>query len=88
MKGKICAREDEETLLLKIFQSPLERSPRIEAVAVGKLKVNAPAEFVMPQSLFIAVVEVAMVRAPVWAEPYVCNIERTPVFVKDSTPAA
>ena len=68
-------------LLLNIVQSVPERSPRTAAVAVGRLNVNVPLLFVMPQSLLIAVVEVASVSAPVCAVPYVCARERTPVFV-------
>ena len=59
----------------------LERGPRTEAEADGRLKVKVPPELVMPQSLAMAVVEVARVRAPVCAEPEECARERTPVLV-------
>jgi len=68
-------------LLLNVVQSVPERSPRTAAVAVGRLNVNVPLLFVMPQSLLIAVVEVANVSAPVCAVPYVCPREMTPVLV-------
>lgn len=52
-------------LLLKVVQSVEERRPLTEAVAVGRLKVMVPPELVIPQSLFIADVDVARVIAPV-----------------------
>lgn len=52
-------------LLLKVVQSVDERRPLTDAVAVGRFKVNVPAELVIPQSLLIAVVDVASVMAPV-----------------------
>ena len=62
---------------LKVVQSVDESNPLIAAVAVGILKVKVPDELVIPQSLLIAVVEVAKVIVPVWALPYVCCKEVT-----------
>src|SRR6185437_14768981 len=59
-------------LPLNVEKSEAERRPRTEALAVGRLKVNVPPVFVMPQSLLTAVVEVARVMAPVCAEPEDC----------------
>ena len=76
----------EETLLLKVVQSPAVKSPRTLAEADGRLKVKAPATFVIPQSLLMAVEEVAKVMAPVCAVPYVCAMEET--FVRQAPPIA
>src|SRR3989338_7605663 len=67
--------EDEETLLLKVVQSPAVKSPRTLAEADGSWKVKAPATLVIPQSLLMAVEEVAKVMAPVCAVPYVWAME-------------
>jgi hypothetical protein len=63
VKGKIEAREEEETLLLKVVQSVEVRRPRVEGPEDGRLKVSVPAEAVMPQSPLIAVEVVAKVMA-------------------------
>jgi hypothetical protein len=67
---------------LNLEKSEEERRPRIEAEAVGILKVKVPEEFVIPQSLLMAVVEVARVIAPVTAVPAECWRERRPAFVR------
>ena len=67
----------EETLLLKVVQSPAVKSPRTLAEADGSWKVKAPATLVIPQSLLMAVEEVAKVMAPVCAVPYVWAMEET-----------
>ncbi len=54
-----------DSLPLKVEKSDAESRPLTEAVAVGILNVNVPEELVIPQSLLIAVVEVARVIAPV-----------------------
>lgn len=61
--GKVAEREEEEILLLKLAKSLPERRPRIWVVAEGRLKVRVPAAEVMPQSLLMAVEEVAKVMA-------------------------
>jgi hypothetical protein len=63
VKGKIEAREEEETLLLKVVQSVDVRRPRVLGPEDGRLKVRVPAEAVMPQSPLMAVVVVAKVMA-------------------------
>ena len=67
-------------LALNVVQSELERSPRFEAEAVGRLNVRVLPEPVMLKS--VPVVEEAMMSAPlVSAEPNCGATERTPVFV-------
>ena len=75
-----------EALLLNVLQSAAVRSPRTVWEADGRLKVKAPATFVMPQSLEMAVEEVAKVMAPVCAVPYVWAMEET--FVRQVPPIA
>lgn len=72
-----------ESLLLKVVKSAAVKSPRTVADADGMLKVNAPPELVMPQSLLIAVVDVPNVIAPVCAAPYVCWIDVTPLLIDE-----
>jgi hypothetical protein len=76
VKGQAKSEED-ETLLLKVVQSPAVKSPRVFVVADGMLKVKAPATFVIPQSFEIAVEEVAKVMAPDCAVPKVWAMEET-----------
>jgi hypothetical protein len=66
-----------------VVKSVPERRPRIEAVAVGRLKVMVPAFAVMPQSLEMAVVlvEKVMTEPVVVAQP-------EPSAVKPPRPAA
>ena len=46
-------------------------------VEEGRFQVKAPATLVIPQSLLMAVEEVAKVMAPVCAVPYVWAMEET-----------
>ena len=52
------------SLVLKFVQSVDDKRPLTVPLAAGKLKVKVPLELVMPQSLLMAVVEVASVMAP------------------------
>jgi hypothetical protein len=54
---------------LNLEKSAPVKRPRTLAEAEGMLKVKVPDELVIPQSLEIAVVEVARVIAPVTAVP-------------------
>jgi hypothetical protein len=85
VNGKDAVRADasevDETLLLTVVQSAAVKSPRTVPEEDGMLNVKVPPAFVMPQSLLIAVEEVAKVSAPVCAEPKDCAKERTPVLV-------
>jgi hypothetical protein len=59
-------------------------------VIVLGAKVKVPDEFViefeMVRPFHEVAVDVANVRAPVWAVPYVWMTERTPVFVMEGAP--
>jgi hypothetical protein len=85
VNGKDAVRADasevDETLLLNVVQSADVRSPRTVPEDEGMLNVKVPPAFVIPQSLLIAVDDVAKVSAPVCAEPKDCAKERTPVLV-------
>jgi hypothetical protein len=81
MSGQVKVRA--LSLLLKVVQSVAVRRPRTAVVAEGRLKVKVPEEFVMPQSLLMAVVEVARVMAPVTAAPAECAREVRPLLMEE-----
>ena len=75
-RGALAESEVEEILLLKRLQSVAVRSPRALRDAEGILNENVPPELVTLKSE--PVVEVAIVIAPVCAEPKECWSEDTP----------
>ena len=74
--------EDEETLLLNVFQSVLERQPKVEPLAV--LQTSAPAEVVSPVPILLNAVPLRLMTRG--ESPFTVAVAETKRFVEDAVP--
>jgi hypothetical protein len=72
--------EDEETLLLNVFQSVLERQPKVEPLAV--LQTSAPAEVVSPVPILLNAVPLRLMTRG--ESPFTVAVAETKRFVEDA----